>query len=401
MDISARKQAEEDRLKLEAQIRHAQKLESLGVLAGGIAHDFNNILSSIMGYSDLALMKLPPDSPARPLIAEAIYGTRSASELTKQMLAYSGKGKFVVEALNLNALIEDIFHLLHVSISKRCVLNLNLMPGLPLIEADASQIRQIIMNLVINASDAIGDRDGVITASTGSMYCDRAYLSETFLDEKLPEGLYVYLEVTDTGGGMSEDTLTRIFDPFFTTKATGRGLGLAAVLGIVRGHHGALKVTSEVGKGTTFKVALPAIESTTGVTPTVPSGDLSSETGWGSGTVLIVDDEETVREMAGHMLETMGFSVLGASDGREGVDVFRKECEKIRLVVLDLTMPNMDGIEAFRAMRSIRGDMKAILSSGYNEQSAIQRSAVDLAGFIQKPYTYKELCAVIRTALGK
>jgi signal transduction histidine kinase/CheY-like chemotaxis protein len=397
-DVTERKRSEEERRKLEAQIRHAQKLESLGVLAGGIAHDFNNILTGILGYSDLALMELPPDSPARPLIAEAVNGAHKAADLTKQMLAYSGKGRFVVESLNLNNVVEDMTHLLQVSISKKCVLKLHLMPDLASIEADAVQMRQIAMNLIINASDAIGERNGVIAVTTGVMHCDRAYLSEAYLDENLPEGLYVYLEVADTGCGMSEETRARIFDPFFTTKMTGRGLGLAAVLGIVRGHRGALKVSSEVGKGTTFKVAFPAIDLRAQLRPT--SG--SPESTWrGSGTVLVVDDEEDVRGLTHRMLEMMGFSVLSACDGREGVEVFRREGDGIRLVLLDMTMPHLDGAETFRELRRIRGDAKAILSSGYNEQSAISQFAgKGLAGFIQKPYRYEELLAVVRSALG-
>jgi PAS domain S-box-containing protein len=398
IDVTERKQAEEERLKLEAQIRHAQKLESLGVLAGGIAHDFNNLLTGILGYSDLALMELPPHSPARPLIAEAVSGAHKAADLTKQMLAYSGKGRFVVESLNLNGVVEDMTHLLQVSISKKCVLKLDLMPDLASIEADAVQMRQVAMNLIINASDAIGERSGTIAVTTGVMHCDRDYLSEAYLDENLPEGLYVYLEVTDDGCGMSEETRARIFDPFFTTKMTGRGLGLAAVLGIVRGHRGALKVYSEVGKGTTFKVAFPAVDLPAQLRPTSGSPDAA----WrGSGTILVVDDEEAVRGLVRHMLEMMGFTVLTAEDGREGLEVFRRERERIRLVLLDMTMPHLDGAETFREMRRMHGDVKAILTSGYNEQSAISPFAgKGLAGFIAKPYRYEDLLAVVRSALG-
>jgi PAS domain S-box-containing protein len=398
LDITARKQAEEERRKLEAQIRHAQKLESLGVLAGGIAHDFNNLLTGILGYADLALMELPAHSSARPLIDEAVNGARKAADLTKQMLAYSGKGRFVVESLNLNDVVEDMAQLLQVSISKKCVLKLHLMPDLACIEADAVQLRQIIMNLIINASDAIGDQSGVIAVTSGVMYCDRSYLSETYLDENLNEGLYVYLEVADTGCGMSAETRARIFDPFFTTKMTGRGLGLAAVLGIVRGHRGAMKIYSELGKGTTFKVAFPAVDLPAHSQPTSGSTDAT----WrGSGIVLVVDDEEAVRGLARRMLELMGFTVLTARDGREAVEVFRRESDRIRLVLLDMTMPHLDGAETFREMRRIRSDVKAILTSGYNEQSAISQFAgKGLAGFIQKPYRYEELLAVIRSALG-
>ncbi len=400
LDITERKAAEAEKRKLAEQLQHTQKLESLGVLAGGIAHDFNNLLTSILGYSDLALLELPSSSPARSHIGEAINGAHRAAELTKQMLAYSGKGRFVVEPVNLSTLTEDMTRLLQISISKKSVMTFSLMPDVPAIEADTVQMRQIVMNLIINASEAIGDRSGVIAVTSGVMHCDRTHLSETCLDDDLPEGLYVYLEVADNGCGMSEETRARIFDPFFTTKFTGRGLGLSAVLGIVRGHRGALKIYSELGKGTTFKVLFPA---------TTMSADLPGQRvpgpgpKWrGSGTVLIVDDEEGVRGLARHMMETMGFTVLTASDGREGVEVFRREAERIRVVLLDMTMPHMDGEEVYRETRRIRADVRAILSSGYNEQTATSRFAgKGLAGFIQKPYSYAELVEVVRRVLDK
>lgn len=398
-DISAQKQAEQARQKFEAQIQHTQKLESLGILAGGIAHDFNNILTSVLGYADLALRELPTSSTARPLIHNAISGARKAADLTRQMLAYSGKGKFVVEPLNLNNVVEDMVHLLQVSITKKCVLKLHLMPTLPSIEADAVQMRQVIMNLIINASDAIGDRSGVIAVTTGAMHCDRAYLSETYLDENIPEGFYTYIEVSDTGCGMSEEIRSRIFDPFFTTKTTGRGLGLAAVLGIVRGHRGALKVYSEIGKGTTFKAAFPAVDLPAQLRPTQHSAD---EQWQGNCTILVIDDEEAVRGLARRMLEMMGFTVRTAGDDREGVEVFRNEGEQIDLVLLDMTMPHLDGSETFRELRRLRNDVKVILSSGYNEHSAISQFAgKGLVGFIQKPYSYDELKDIVRKVLDR
>jgi PAS domain S-box-containing protein len=398
LDITGRKAAEEEKRKLAEQLQHTQKLESLGVLAGGIAHDFNNLLTSILGYSDLALLELPSGSPARPLIGEAINGAHRAAELTKQMLAYSGKGRFVVQPVNLSTLTEDMTRLLQVSISKKSAMTFRLMPDVPAIEADTVQMRQIVMNLVINASEAIGDRSGVIAVATGVMHCDRTHLSETYLDDDLPEGLYVYLEVADNGCGMSEETRARIFDPFFTTKFTGRGLGLSAVLGIVRGHRGALKIYSELGKGTTFKVLFPA---------TTMSADLPGqrEPGpgpeWrGSGTVLIADDEEGVRGLARRMLESMGFTVLLAADGREGVEIFRRENERIRLVLLDLTMPHLDGEQSFREMLRIRSNVRVVLMSGYNEQTATSHFVGEgIAAFIQKPYSFAELTAVVRKVL--
>jgi len=396
-EMAERQRAEEERRKLEVQLQQTQKLESLGVLAGGIAHDFNNLLMGILGHADLALLELPAGSSAWHLITEAINGARRAAELTKQMLAYSGKGRFVVEPLNLSNLTEDMTRLLQISISKKCLLNYTFTPDLPAVGADPAQMRQIIMNLIINASEAIGDRSGAIAVSTGVMPCDRAYLSETYLGVNLPEGQYVYLEVADTGCGMTPETQAKIFDPFFTTKFVGRGLGLSAVLGIVRGHQGALKVSSEPGKGTTFKVLFPA-------TAQPAKADARPELGtkeWrGSGTVLIVDDEAVSRLVACRMMQTMGFTVLAAADGREGVEVFRRESARIRLVLLDLTMPHLDGDEAFREMKRIRDTVKAILTSGYNEQTATsQLEGKGLAAFIQKPYHFEELRSVVRRVL--
>ncbi|MBV5329700.1 MAG: PAS domain S-box protein, partial [Chlorobium sp.] len=264
-NIEDRKKIESEHLRLEQQFFHAQKLESLGVLAGGIAHDFNNILMAIMGNADLALIRLPTESPAVENLHRIEIAAAQAADLAKQMLAYSGKGKFVIENINLNRLLEEMLHLLDVSISKNATMHLNLNKDIHNIKADATQLRQIIMNLVINASEAIADTGGVIAITTGFMDCDKSYLKNLWFHENIPEGLYVYLEIADTGCGMDKETLTKIFDPFFTTKFTGRGLGMAAVLGILRGHKGAIKVDSDPGKGTTFKILLPASDSTTGL----------------------------------------------------------------------------------------------------------------------------------------
>ncbi|MBE7560041.1 response regulator [bacterium] len=255
------------------------------------------------------------------------------------------------------------------------------------------------MNLIINASEAIGEASGVIVISTGAVECDRAYLAGSYIDEDLPPGLYVYLEVADTGCGMTPETLARVFDPFFSTKFTGRGLGLAAVLGIVRGHRGAIKVYSEPGRGTTFKVLFPA--SSRPVQNDAVRQPAAAR--WrGVGLILVVDDEETVRTLARRMLERLGFTVLVASDGQEGVEIFRQHADEVRAVLLDMTMPHMDGEEAFRELRRIRPDVRVVLSSGYNEQDATNRFAgKGLAGFIQKPYCLEDLCDVIRRALGE
>ncbi|NTV49069.1 MAG: transporter substrate-binding domain-containing protein [Geobacteraceae bacterium] len=390
-NISERKQAEEDHQKLEQQLLHAQKLESLGVLAGGIAHDFNNILTAIVGNANLALMRLNKESAAVDNLHRIEEAALRAADLAKQMLAYSGKGKFVIECTDLNVLLEDMLHMLEVSISKKAVLRFNPCKELPPVEADATQMRQIIMNLVINASEAIGDKSGVIAITTGRMECDRSYLKDVWLDENMSEGLYTYLEIADTGCGMDRDTLAKLFDPFFTTKFTGRGLGMSAVLGIVRGHKGAIKVYSEVGKGATFKILLPAASCSA---ETVKAE--SHKDDWhGSGTVLLVDDEETIRGVGAEMLKELGFFAITACDGSEALEVF-KSTPDIAIVILDLTMPHMDGEQCFRELRLLDPDVKVIISSGYNEQEVTQKFVgKGLAGFIQKPYRLSALRDVL------
>ncbi|MCX5759602.1 MAG: response regulator, partial [Candidatus Hydrogenedentes bacterium] len=392
-DITETKRGREERERLNVQIRQTQKLESLGVLAGGIAHDFNNLLTGIMGHASLALMTLSPVSPARANIQQVETAARRAADLTKQLLAYSGKGKFVIEALHLSELVEEMTHLLEVSVAKKCVLRYHFAVGTPRIEADVAQMRQAVMNLIINASEAIGDRKGVIAISTGCMYCDRAYLCETYLDEELPPGRYVFLEVSDTGCGMTPETQARLFDPFFTTKFAGRGLGLAALLGIVRGHRGAIKIYSEVGKGSAFKVLFPAFDE-----PLAPREDppLQNVEWRGTGLILVVDDEVIVRELASEALQSAGFDVRTARDGAEAVALFRQYAKDVRAVILDLTMPNMDGLEAFSELRRIRANVPVVLSSGYNEQDATERfTGKGLAGFLHKPYRVDDLLDIV------
>jgi PAS domain S-box-containing protein len=398
-DITERKNLDDvlriyevERLALERQLLHAQKLESLGVLAGGIAHDFNNILTSIVGNADLALMKMTPESPSIDNLLRIESAAANAADLARQMLAYSGKGKFVVENLDLNRLLEEMLHMLEVSISKKAVLHLNLTPNLPSVEVDATQVRQILMNLVINASEAIGDKSGVIAINTGCMDCDKNYLKDVWLDENITEGVYVFLEISDTGCGMNKDTLAKIFDPFFTTKFTGRGLGMAAVLGIVRGHKGAIKVYSEPGKGTTFKVLLPA----SSMPAEICNHDTPTDDWKGNGAVLLVDDEETIRDIGQEMLQELGFSTFTANDGRAAIEIFSQHPD-ITFVILDLTMPHMDGEQCFRELRKLNPDVKVIMSSGFNEFEVTRKFVgKGLAGFIQKPYKLSELKEAIR-----
>lgn len=399
IDVTERRAAEEERRRLDRQMQQTQKLESLGILAGGIAHDFNNLLVAILGNAGLALLELPPESPARQTVQAIETAAQRAADLTRQMLAYSGKGKFVIEPLNLSRVVEEMAHLLEVSVSKRAVLKYHFAPNLPPIEADATQVRQVIMNLITNASDAIGDRSGVISVSTGMQYADRAYLRESYLDADLPEGDYVYIEVADTGEGMDEATRARIFDPFFTTKFTGRGLGLAAVLGIIRGHRAAIKLYSEPGRGTTFKVLFPVAGSSLTRSPAPEPQPPSEAVPVQRGTILAVDDDETVRTVTRRILERSGFTVLLAADGVEALQVYRAT-PGISLVILDMTMPHMDGEECFRELRHLDPGVRVLLTSGYNEQDATERFVgKGLAGFIQKPYRPADLLGKVEEVL--
>ncbi len=396
-DVTNLREAAAEKERMERKLQETQKLESLGILAGGIAHDFNNLLTGILGNASLARMQLRADSTVRQFVDRIEEASTRAADLCSQMLAYSGKGRFVVRKLDLNELLRETTHLLELSVSKKATTKFELAERLPAVMADATQMRQIVMNLVINASEALGDRGGSITLRTGMQQVDSGFLKLSGFDEDFREGDYVTLEVCDTGCGMDEATRGKVFDPFFTTKFTGRGLGLAAVLGIVRGHGGAIHVDSEPGEGTTFKLFLPFAEGEAEKSLPQEPPPSSGEAG---GLVLVVDDEEAVRMVTVEILRVYGFSAETASDGLEGVQRFREIGDRVRLVLLDLTMPNMDGEEAFRVIRKLRPDVPALLMSGFNEQEAINRFAgLGLAGFIRKPFQAETLRAKIDAAL--
>ncbi len=385
-DISLRKNAEKEQHDSEDKMRQTQKLESLGILAGGIAHDFNNLLMGILGNADLVLRRLPESDPSVKNLTTILTAAQRAADLSKQMLAYSGKGAFIVEALHLNDIAREMKELLEVSISKSIKLQFQLADTLPPIEADATQIRQVIMNLITNASEAIGNGPGVITVTTTSMKCDRTSLSSGQLDDDLPEGTYVSCLVSDDGVGMDNATREKIFDPFFSTKFTGRGLGLAAVLGIVRGHNGAIRVVSTPDEGSEFEILLPASTAT----PVPRADDITGpvETGKKSAKfVLIVDDEETVLTTTKQMLTEYGYEVLTARDGRSGLEIFEKNADDISVVLLDLTMPNMGGEDTLAEMRKIRKNARIILMSGYTEQEIANRFPGDGPNeLLEKPF---------------
>jgi len=389
-DITERIKAEEERRKIELGILQTQKLESIGVLAGGIAHDFNNMLMVVLGNTDLALANISEETPVYKRLTDIRTVSIRAADLCRQLLAYAGKGRYLVEPVNLSSMVEEMTSMFDVSISKKVFLNYNLAKWLPPIEADASQIRQIIMNLVINASEAIGEKSGAIYISTSVMECDQEYLAESNLQNDLKQGYYVCLEIADTGSGMERETVEKIFDPFFTTKSTGRGLGLAAVLGIVRGHKGGIKVYSEPGEGTTFRLLFPVAEELAESTAMFHKKEV--DTWKGSGTVLLVDDDESVRSLSRLILEHIGFDVLLAEDGRKALKIFSEHKQEIRCIILDLTMPHMGGEETFQELRRIDPHVRIIMSSGYNEQDVVHRFiGKGISGFIQKPYLLKNL----------
>jgi two-component system, cell cycle sensor histidine kinase and response regulator CckA len=392
-DVTERIILEEKKISLERQVLHAQKLESLGVLAGGIAHDFNNLLMAILGNADLALYDISPLSPAVVYINEVIVASKRATDLAKQMLAYSGKGSFLIGPINIVSLVEEMAHLLEVSISKNVVLKYDLKDDLPMIDGDVTQIRQIVMNLIINASEAIGEKSGFVTLSNGIEELSSDYMARISknvyppMDAPHPAGNYVYFMVSDDGVGMSKETEDKIFDPFFTTKFTGRGLGMSAVLGIVRCHKGVIQIRSEIGQGTSFKILFP-IGKQDAEEPKNVQIDAEEKEWNPQGTILVADDESTILKLAKRMLVRLGFSVLTAADGREAFNVYKQNHAMIDCVLLDFTMPHMNGQETFAEIRRINPDAKVVLCSGYNEQDATERfNGKGLSGFIQKPFT--------------
>ncbi len=399
-DISDRKRAEEERRHLEKQMQLSQKLESLGVMASGIAHDFNNLLYAVQGNLELAAMDIPEGTQARHCVEEANEAVRRATDLSDQMLAYSGRGNFVTEKIDLPELIRGTAHLLAASASRNVTIEYRLVDDPPAIEGDPAQLRQVVMNLVMNASEAIGAESGFIKVDVNLMDASQEYLAGTYIDDQLPAGRYVRLDVTDTGCGMDTEVVAKAFDPFFTTKFQGRGLGLSAALGIVRGHRGAIEAASERGQGTTFSVLFPALDRPA----TQPSeDDVEQAKEWrGSATILLVDDNELLRKMLKIRLENMGLTVLTAADGYEALEVFREKMDEIACVLLDLTMPRMGGEEAFRELRRLRDDVPVILSSGYSEDEVAKRFiGRGLAGFLKKPCTAADLMAKLWEVLGK
>jgi PAS domain S-box-containing protein len=398
-DVTERKRAEDDRRRLETQMQQSQKSESLGVLAGGVAHDFNNLLQAILSNADVALASLPSESPARQSLHRIEVAAQRAAELTNLMLAYAGKGKFRIEPLDLSQLTLEMVQLLGSSISKKADLQARCASPLPAVEGDASQLRQVVMNLITNASEALGERGGVIRVTTGLIHTAAENLEAATPIRNLPEGDYVFLEVADNGCGLAADVRDRIFEPFFSTKSPGRGLGLAAVSGIIQSHRGGILLESEPDAGTTIRVLLPAcnraamVSGAASRTPTPQSN--------AGRTILVVDDEAFVRDVTRALLEGAGYTVLAVTGGLEALELCGTATQPIDAVLLDLTMPDMDGSETFRELQRMRPRLPVLLTSGYMEEEATsQFQASGLAGFIQKPYRAAQLLEALRRVLG-
>ncbi len=398
-NITEKKIEEKARQELEEHMRQLQKLESLGLMAGGIAHDFNNLLMGILGFAELIQLREKPGTNIASYVKNIEQAARRAAELTNQMLAYSGHGRYKIDYLDLSQVITESQLLLGAAVSRKVQLEYDLQDDLPLVEADIDQIRQMLMSLVTNANEAIGDNAGLVSITTGTRFVDSEYLKSTYINEKLPEGQYVFMEVRDTGHGIKEEHLSRIFDPFFTTKFTGRGLGLAAVLGIVRGHHGAIRVDSALNEGTSITVLLPAYEFVEGGKNQQARKSLD-EAMKPTCSVLLVEDEPTVRQVAKLMIEDLGYPVIEARDGREGYDAFVRNRDKICLVITDMLMSGINGMELIKKIRESGSRVPVILSSGYNKENIVsQKEEKELSGFIHKPYKEAQLHSLVKKVM--
>lgn len=391
-DISERKQLEQEREKLQDRLVESQRLESLGVLAGGVAHDFNNLLTLVLCNAQLARSDVAPGSDVAAALAQIEQATFRASELTAQMLAYAGKGEMVVGPVDLSALVADSAALLKAALPGAALLELDLGASLPAIEGDPSQIRQILVGLVTNAGEALVEEHGTVTVRTGSILADKSYLRSTVLGGDTKEGRYTFLEVSDDGIGMTEALQAQIFEPFVTTRTTGRGLGLAAVLGILRRHHGTIRVESRPGRGTTIRVLLPLAGQAEQGRAAVDDAR--------TGGVLLVDDEQDVLRVIRKFLERAGFEVHPAASGEEALACFCELGTAVDAIVLDLTMPGMGGEELLAAIRGMDLNVPVIVTSGYNESEVARRCAgLGVFAYLPKPYLPAELTAEVRRAV--
>lgn len=394
-DISERVAAEQNRAKLEARVLQSQKLESLGILAGGIAHDFNNLLMAILGNLEIARCETPSLAGENSVLRDAEAAAKHAADLCRQLLIYAGKGNSKAEPVDVSKLLGDQAHVLEVTASKGTRLVLNLAASLPLISADVSQLRQVFMNLIINAGEAIGNAPGIVSITTSTVSCDHDYLEGFLATQPLEPGQYVSIEVSDTGCGMDATTRQKVFDPFFSTKTSGRGLGLSAVRGIVGNHKGGIRVYSELNKGTTFRLLFPVPRTLDTALPERPS----SSPWQGKGLVLLIDDEAPLRRLGKRMLARLGFEAILAENGVHGLAAFRENRDKIRYVLLDWTMPEMGGGETLRELRGIDPDLPVILASGHAPDDILRQVGVGrVSALVRKPYNLEELARAFQDA---
>lgn len=396
-DISDLKRAEQHKLKMEQQLQQAHKMESLGVLTGGIAHDFNNILAVIICNCSLALQR---PQLAGELIPEIETAAQRAAELCRQMLAYAGKTQFFMKQVNVSALLNDMLKMLRSTISQNVVIKPLLPADIPAIKADAAQIRQVIMNLIINAAEAIGEAHGEIGVSLTKNEIRPEHPEKDHLGKLIPPDWYICLEITDNGCGMDDDTKKRIFEPFYSTKFTGRGLGMSENLGIITAHKGAMQIVSQPGHGSSFKVYLPVQTSDTAreslLQQAIPSA-------WqGDGTILLVEDEPQLMMVAKNLMKALGFTVFEATNGREALELYLKNTQYIRLVVTDVGMPVMDGYELFRELKKITPELPIIISSGFGDVDVTSRiTGGEIAGLLSKPYRFDQLRDVLKSVVER
>ncbi len=396
-DVTERKKVAVEKLAVEQQLQQGQKLESLGVLAGGIAHDFNNILAVIMCNCSLAKQR---PKLADELITEIESAAHRAADLCRQMLAYAGKAMSTITQVNMTALVDDMVKMLRSTLNQKVVIKHDLSPEVPSIRADASQIRQIVMNLIINASEAIGEAPGEIRVSLTKTEIHAGQPDKDHLGKIITAGRYVCLEVSDNGCGMDDETRQRVFEPFYTTKFTGRGLGLSAVLGIITAHKGAMQVSSQPGQGSTFKVYLSVQGSDSAGDESLPP--VAPAPWQGNGTILLVEDEPQLMLIAKTLLNELGFSVFEATNGKEAVELYRKNAECITLVVTDIGMPVMDGYELIRELKIINPDLPIIISSGFGDMDVTSQIAEGkVAGYLSKPYSFNRLREVMKGVVEK
>jgi two-component system cell cycle sensor histidine kinase/response regulator CckA len=382
-----------------AQLLHAQKHESLGTLAGGIAHDFNNLLAVILGRAEMSNSALPKDSAVRAHLSVIHETALEARMLTKQLLAYAGRAKYMVQLTTLDELVESMAQLLRATVDPSIQLAFALDASASPVEVDVTQLSQVLMDLVGNAADAIGERPGAIQVRTRTLHVDEQLLKQAGVNPGIAPGPYACLEVQDDGCGMDEQVRRKLFDPFFTTKVSARGLGLSAVLGIVTSHRGTILLRTAPAGGSCFSVLLPVARTVT-EQPCVEAGQAAEQARRRRGLVLVVDDEEPVREVTCDVLESLGYEVLQAEGGQRACELLRAQPGRIDLVLLDMTMPEMDGEQTLQKLRAMRPDLRVVLMTGYAEDDVQRRFEPEqLAGFLAKPFAKRELGEVIERAM--